>query len=481
MVFTRFGAGRARATTPGRAVVGLLALTATVGTLTAVDATTPAAAAPGSVIVSANFDTGGLPAGWRAVDGSWTVKNGRLYGAAASGSNKITFGRHLNDFRFEATVRFESVTEATRWTALGLDVPAAGTPPWWIATLRSGSTASNGIEFAQLTTANSWNVTNTAAAPSAAGTGRDVSIAAEVHGINARWFFAGREVLRTSSLQRSTGGTQALIVNGATVSFDNVKVTELAPSPYIRPVGAPLTVIAHRGASAVAPENTLVAQDIARSNGADWIENDVQPSKDGVPFVLHDSTVDRTTNGTGAIRNLTSTQLKQLDAGSWFGPAFVGVRIPTLAEQLADLRTRGGRLLLEIKGAHTKAEVGRIIDIVRAEQMTGRVFIQSFETNALKYSYELAPEIPLGLLRSTLDADPVAVARQYHLTAYNPAVAALTARPAVIASLHTAGVALMVWTVDSASQWQQLKTLGVDGVITNRSPELVDWNAANLG
>ncbi|MFK3980253.1 glycerophosphodiester phosphodiesterase [Micromonospora sp. NPDC050397] len=481
MVFTRLGAARARATTPGRAAVGLLALALAVGTLTAVDAGTPAVAAPGSVVVSANFDTGGLPAGWRAVDGSWTVKNGRLYGTSASGPNKITFGRHLNDFRFEATIRFESVNEATRWTALGLDVAAAGTPPWWIATVRSGSTAANGIEFAQRTTANTWNVTNTAAAPSAAGTGRDIAIAAEVHGINARWFFGGREVLRTSSLQRSTGGVQALVVDGATVSYDNVKVTELAPSPYIRPVGAPLTVIAHRGASAVAPENTLVAQDIARSNGAEWIENDVQPSKDGVPFVLHDSTVDRTTNGTGAIRSLTSAQLKQLDAGSWFGSQFTGVRIPTLAEQLADLRTKGGKLLLEIKGAHSKTEVARIIDIIRAEQMTSRVFIQSFETNALRYSYELAPEIPLGLLRSTLDADPVAIARQYHLTAYNPAVAALTGRPAVITSLHTAGVALMVWTVDSASQWQTLKGLGVDGVITNRAPELVDWNAAHPG
>jgi glycerophosphoryl diester phosphodiesterase len=141
MGFSRSGLVPVRATAPGRVAIALLALAAAVGTLTVVDTTTPAAAAPGSVVVSANFDTGGLPAGWRAVDGDWTVKNGRLYGAAGSGSKKITFGRHLNDFRFEATIRFESVTEATRWTALGLDVPSAGTPPWWIATLRSGSTA----------------------------------------------------------------------------------------------------------------------------------------------------------------------------------------------------------------------------------------------------------------------------------------------------------------------------------------------------
>jgi glycerophosphoryl diester phosphodiesterase len=451
-----------------------LAVTGTALTTSSV----PAAAKPGDVVVSESFSTATLPAGWRAIDGDWRIQNGRLYGTSTSGNKKITFGQHLNDFRFEATVRFESVVEPTRWEALGLDVPANGSTPWWIATMRSGSTAANGLEFAQLTTANTWNVTNTAAAPSAAGTGRDVKVAAEVHGKQARWFFNGKEVLRTNGLQRSAAGVQALIVNGATVSYDDVRVTELAPSPYLRPAGSPLTVIAHRGASAVAPENTLVSQDMALAAGADWIENDVQPSKDGVPFILHDSTVDRTTNGTGTIRSLTAAQLKKLDAGSWFGPQYTGERLPTLAEQLADLRTRGGKLLLEIKGAHTRAEVATIIGVIRAEQMTSRVFVQSFEVDALKYTFELAPELPLGLLRTTLDADPAAISAQLHLAAYNPAINALLAKPATISALHAANVALMAWTPDSASQWQQLATTGVDGAITNRTAELVSWNAA---
>lgn len=411
---SRLAAVRARTA----AAVAALAVTGAAAVAVTVTTAPPAAAEPGTVVVSESFSSGSLPAGWNAVDGTWKVQNGRLYGTSANSgeNNKITFGRHLNDFRLEATMRFESVSAATRWASLGIDVPASGATPWWIATMRSGTTAANGLEFAQRTTGNAWVVTNTASAPYAAGTGRDVRVAVEVHGNQARWIFDGREAMRTSSLQRSANGVQALFVNDATVSYDDVTVTELPPNGYIRPAGSPFTVIAHRGASAAAPENTLVAQEIARRGGADWIENDVQPSRDGVPFVLHDGTVDRTTDGTGNIRNLTAAQLKALDAGSWFGPHYVGERVPTLAEQLADLRTRGGNLLLEIKGRHTRDEVATIVKVIRDQQMTGRVFIQSFEVDALKYSYEIAPELPLGLLRGSLDADPVAISKELHLT-----------------------------------------------------------------
>ncbi|MFI6760326.1 glycerophosphodiester phosphodiesterase family protein [Micromonospora sp. NPDC050417] len=467
---------------PRTRAVAVLAALAVAGGAAAVAVATssPAAAEPGNVVVSEDFSAGTIPAGWNAIDGAWKVENGRLYGTSASSSanNKITFGKHLNDFRIEANMRFETVSAATRWASLGLDVPANGATPWWIATMRSGTTAANGLEFAQRTTGNAWVVTNTASAPYDAGTGRDIRVAVEVHGNQARWIFDGREAMRTNSLQRSTDGVQALFVNGSTVSYDNVTVTELPPNGYIRPEGSPFTVIAHRGASAAAPENTLVSQEIARKGGADWIENDVQPSKDGVPFILHDGTVDRTTDGTGNIRDLTAEQIKALDAGSWFGPQYVGERVPTLAEQLADLRTRGGSLLLEIKGKHTRDEVATIIKVIRDEQMMSRVFVQSFEVDALQYTYELAPELPLGLLRSSLDADPVAISKQLHLTAYNPDGNALLAKPEVVAPLHAAGVAVMAWTMDSASLWQRLERIGTDAIITNRTAELVGWNSA---
>ncbi|MER5308626.1 glycerophosphodiester phosphodiesterase family protein [Streptomyces sp. NPDC002773] len=251
----------------------------------------------------------------------------------------------------------------------------------------------------------------------------------------------------------------------------------VAASPWLRAPGAPPTVIAHRGASSAAPENTLIAGEVARRGGAVWIENDVQPSKDGVPYVLHDRTVDRTTDGTGPIRSLTSAQLDVLDAGSWFAPAYAGTRVPTLAAQLADLRERGGNLLLEIKGQHGRAEVARIVQEVRDQDMTDRVFVQSFDVSSLRYTRELAPELPLGLLRDTLDADPVAVAEELDLTSYNVSDKALSTRPELVPELHAAGVAVHVWTVDRPARWKVLDDLGVDGIITNRPTELGGWSA----
>ncbi|WP_082558867.1 glycerophosphodiester phosphodiesterase family protein [Kitasatospora sp. MBT66] len=456
------------------------AASAAPGAVPAAPGVAPAAAAPGDVVVDEHFDGPGLPAGWTAVEGPWRIENGRLVGNSADWNQqtRITFGRHLTDFRLEVTARFDSVVDTARWTAVGLDVPANGTTPWSIATVRSGTTAANGLEFARRTPADAWNVTDTAVGPAAAGTGRDVRLAVEVHGGAARWIFDGREVMRTTQVARSADGGQALLVNGAQVSFDDLKVTALAPGAFLRQPGAPLTVIAHRGASSAAPENTLLSDEVARRAGADWIENDVQPSRDGVPHVLHDDTVDRTTNGTGRVRDLTAAQLGALDAGAWFAPTTAGARVPTLAAQLDDLRTRGGSLLLEIKGPHTRDEVSRIVKDIRDRGMAGRVFVQSFETDALRYTRELAPELPLGLLRASLDADPVAVARDLGLSAYNPADTALATRPEVVAALHAAGVAVNAWTVDAPARWKALDTAGVDGIITNRPAELSGWLAA---
>ncbi|MET9350785.1 glycerophosphodiester phosphodiesterase [Streptomyces termitum] len=254
-----------------------------------------------------------------------------------------------------------------------------------------------------------------------------------------------------------------------------------APAPAAPDAAGVLTVIAHRGASAVAPENTLVSDEVARRSGAEWIENDVQSSRDGVPYVVHDATVDRTTDGSGPVRSLTSARLDALDAGSWFAPSFAGARIPTLAAQLADLRTRGGRLLLEIKGPHSRAEVARIVRDVREQRMAGRVMVQSFDPESLRYVRELAPELPRALLRERFDADPVAVARELGLSAYNVSYPGLSARTGAVAELRAAGVAVHVWTVDDPARWRVLAGLGVAGVITNRPAELAGWNAARRG
>jgi glycerophosphoryl diester phosphodiesterase len=247
---------------------------------------------------------------------------------------------------------------------------------------------------------------------------------------------------------------------------------------FIREPGAPLRVWAHRGGSSAAPENTAASDEVARRAGAEWIENDVRSTKDGVPVVLHDETVDRTTNGTGAIQSLTAAEVAGLDAGSWFAPAFSGQRVPTLVSQLDEFKARGGNLLLEIKGVHARASIERIADEVLAREMTARVFVQSFDPQHLRWVRELVPDLPLGLLRFELDPDPVAIAKDLELTAYNPSDGAFRTRPGIVADLHAIEVAVNIWTVDDPDRWNALEQAGVDGIITNRPAELAGWNAA---
>ncbi|MDO8210601.1 glycerophosphodiester phosphodiesterase family protein [Conexibacter sp. CPCC 206217] len=460
-----------------RRMAALLGTVAAAGALAGATAA-PALADPVTVLAE-NFDGATIPDGFRAIDGTWTVANGRLTGVSPNSAttNKITFGPHLHDFQFEATVRFVTVTDAARWAALALDMPADGSAPWWHAAMRSGSTAANGTEFAQRTVANAWVVTNAAPAPTAAGTGRDVRVKIVVHGNRGEWYFNDVLTQSTTSLQRSQSGGLGFVVNGGRVEFDDVKVTKLDRLSLVQPndgTNYPRN-IAHRGYSAIAPENTLAAEAAGARAGADWVETDVTTSADGTPYISHDDTVDRTTDGTGAIKNLTDSYLDVLDAGSWFAPAYAGQRLETLRELLTEVKLSPADFLLEIKAPQSREQVAKIVREVVDAGMIDRTIIQSFGDNELRYAREANADVPLATLRGALDADPVAVARSLDVVAYNPDWGALRGKPEVTAALNAAGIAVMPYTVDDPNQWALMRDEGVDGIITNKPGELTGW------
>jgi glycerophosphoryl diester phosphodiesterase len=462
-----------------RRMAALLGTLAAAGAVAGTLPTAALAADDPTPVLSENFDSGALPADWRVVDGRWSVQNGRLVGVSTSSAqiSRITFGPHLKNFRFEATIRFDAVNDRGRWLALGLDNPADGTPPWWQAALRTGSTASNGTEFANRTAANAWVVTNAAPAPTDAGTGRDVSVAIEVHGNRGAWFFNGVQVNQTTAMVRSQTGGLAFVVNGATAEFDDVKVTRLGAVALVQPNDGSTypRVIAHRGYSSIAPENTLAAEAAGARAGADYVETDVTTSADGVTYISHDPTVDRTTDGTGAIARLTSAYLDTLDAGSWFAPAYRGQRLETLRALLDEVKLSPADFLLEIKSPQNREQVAHIVGEVVDAGMLDRTIIQSFGDNELRYAREANAEIPLATLRGALDADPVAAARSLDVVAYNPDWNVLKNRPDVIQALNDAGIAVMPYTVDDPNQWSLMRDAGVDGIITNKPGELSGW------
>jgi len=237
-------------------------------------------------------------------------------------------------------------------------------------------------------------------------------------------------------------------------------------------------VIAHRGASRIAPENTIPAFLAAWDCGASWIEADVQPSADNVPIMFHDAELERTTNGTGPVRLRSAAELAALDAGSWFPTGstttFAHTPVPPLAEVVRLLDSQRS-LLLEIKGAHTREQVRAEMAVVLASGWTERVLFQSFEVQALQHVLSIEPGRPVGLLVEQLHPDPVAICRSLGAVAYNPAHELLRDQPELLDTLHAAGIAIFVWTADDPADWVYLSGLGVDGIITNTPAELLRW------
>lgn len=161
-------------------------------------------------------------------------------------------------------------------------------------------------------------------------------------------------------------------------------------------------VQAHRGYSGRYPENTLLAFEKAIEAGARQIELDIRPAKDGTVFVLHDATVDRTTDGSGPLHALSADEVRALDAGAWFDPKFRGERVPTLAEALDQLKGRV-RVNIEVKVAHTplplvQQAIDTALDTVAERGMFGEVVFSSFSLDALYWVKRLHPRAEVALL-----------------------------------------------------------------------------------
>lgn len=221
------------------------------------------------------------------------------------------------------------------------------------------------------------------------------------------------------------------------------------------------------------PENTLPAFLAAWESGATWVEADTQPTADGVPVILHDDTLDRTTSGTGPVRAHTMEQLTVLSV-----PGLPGAQVPQLRE-LVELLTPQRALLLEIKGEHSADQVRAVLQTSRAAGHADRVFAQSFEVPVLQHLKTIDEALPFGLLVEEIDPDPVRRCQAVGAVAYNPDYREVIARPTVVADLRSAGIAVAVWTSDDPSDWELLTRAGVDAIITNTPAELLAWQAAS--
>jgi glycerophosphoryl diester phosphodiesterase len=224
-------------------------------------------------------------------------------------------------------------------------------------------------------------------------------------------------------------------------------------------------VIAHRGASGTAPENTMAAFRRATELGARFIETDLHLSRDGAIVAIHDPTLDRTTSGRGPVMAHSLEELRTLDAGSWFSPEFAGEQIPTLDEILGFAAQADVNLYLEIKGESGYGIERALVAALRGRVEAMRVVVLSFDPPTLELVRRLDRVIMTGLL---WDDDPAnAVERAMHIGARQLAPRGDSVNAELVADAHTNGLQVVTWTINAPEHIRALAAAGVDGIMSD--------------
>jgi glycerophosphoryl diester phosphodiesterase len=235
------------------------------------------------------------------------------------------------------------------------------------------------------------------------------------------------------------------------------------------------SVIGHRGAAASAPENTLASLRIGREQGAQMVEFDAKLTGDGAVILMHDSLLDRTTDGHGPVANTSLADIRRLDAGAWFGPAWRATKVPLLEEALALLVDLNLAANIEIKPCPGRAveTAQAIVGVIHAHWPKGRggLVISSFARDGLAVARDLAPELPRGLLIWEKPADWSAAAATLGCRSVHCAAQHLT--PEWAAEIKRLGYDLPVYTVNDPVLAWQLRGWGVDSIITDGPGALV--------
>lgn len=234
-------------------------------------------------------------------------------------------------------------------------------------------------------------------------------------------------------------------------------------------------IAAHRGDSSGAPENTLPAISAALSSAAEIIEVDVQLTADGVPILMHDFLLDRTTDGNGPVWAATWDQVSRLDAGSHHSPEFAGTPVPRLEQFLALLAASDKRAIIELKGSWTAEQVVIVTAAVGQWGVADRLVLASFDLMTLRAAREVAPGIPRALISREVNGDPAVIASLCDAVAIMTSKSFVREDPSVIERIHAAGLSAFVYTLNDEDWWRDAVRLGVDGIITDQPVDVERW------
>lgn len=235
-------------------------------------------------------------------------------------------------------------------------------------------------------------------------------------------------------------------------------------------------IVSHRGAALLAPENTLAGIEAAVQTGADFVEIDLRRTKDGRAILMHDPTVDRTTNGMGWVREYTLGQIRSMDAGSHFDPAFAGERVPTFEEAAAMLEPAPIAVFVELKDDWSDAQLKPVVEHLRERQMVNRVVLQSFNLATMEGLQRVAPEFARALLTRELGDEIIDLALDLGVSGVGAKGALFAAVPGAVERLRAEGLGVAVYTLNTPDEWQFAADSGIDLVITDDPAALRAWH-----
>lgn len=273
--------------------------------------------------------------------------------------------------------------------------------------------------------------------------------------------------------------TLSLIIAFLGATPARVSATEMLGQA--RAAGDSAFIASHRGGGATAPENTLPAISAALAGGFDYVEIDVALTADRVPVLMHDATVDRTTDGHGPLSALTLAEVKTLDAGSWFAPEFAGTSVPTFTEVLDLLDESGHRAIVELKGEWDADAVAGAVDEITARGLERRVAVSSFDARTLAMTGAASGVVARLFILRNLPDDVVAAAQEAGVRGLVVARRAVIDRPEIVEELHAAGIRVVVYTLNDDTQWDEVTALGVDGIVTDDPATLSLWQQGVAG
>ncbi len=245
-----------------------------------------------------------------------------------------------------------------------------------------------------------------------------------------------------------------------------------------------LEIIAHRGFSAVAPENTLAAVQAALDAGADAVEWDLQTASCGTPVLFHDPHLGRTSNGFGPVRRRTLGQLQALDVGSWFSSEFSGEKIPSFAAALELVSGSQAHVYAEVKGYRELEDLDRMVRIVQEAGMVDRTHFISLDFGMVDRIAGQDAEVGIGYVVSD-GADVNEAIRKAGELGGRGLVdfdrTLVLNDPSLVERTLSSGSGVAVWTVDDLGEADQLFAAGVRRFTTNRVTDLMEWAASRLG